>query len=366
METISKLSSTEFFPYKSLENNKQEEKDVASENIQFIDANLRADLLTFPELLGYRSLHQNIISQSEVQNPPEMVGGMTLSRENARDLKNKIAVVHMPEFRDITAEKKKASQLICLMRNILCKVNAVSENVWDRVKDTVKFADKITATTVVIHASVLQESGNPKKFAAYLSELSSKYGVNIAIENCVKKDFSADRQEIEPWFYNPLTLNQKLKEWGIADSRLKFCLDISHANLSGLDIVQLLKDLQKDGVDIADKIVNVHLVDCRKDQEKDALLPCSGDIGSQKTGEFLQLLKDAGYKNGLTLELEPRELGTGGLSAKLNLVLSTFKRFSGETIGVSAKAIQKDIQGNVQYLNQARRNLLDAMSLVQG
>mgnify|MGYP001585234239 CR=1 FL=1 len=126
-----------------------------------------------------------------------------------------------------------------------------------------------------------------------------------------------------------------------------------------------MKDLQKNGVDIADKIVNVHLVDCRKDQEKDALLPCSGDIGWQKTGEFLQLLKAAGYQNGLTLELEPPDLRDGGLSAKLSLVLSASKRFSRETIGGSVKAIQKEIQDGAQYLNQARRNLLDAMSLVQ-
>jgi hypothetical protein len=364
---------------------------------KFLAQNLRVNALSCPDVL-FPFIYQLIIaSKIKIKNPQEIMHGSSLTRDGGRKLARELhrkdretGVVHISGF-----QPKGFSYSI--VRRWLERMNNVPQNITERVKDAAAFVQEIReqgieeANTMVLHLGDIMNSEfaqNPGEFFIFLQDKIAKpYKVKIALENimqstaeqnCQKQNFDINKFQ---WTYDLRETIKLLQRYNIDLNLVGVCLDTAHFGVSfeGTDysLPQLLRDIQelinKDNQDpqnpirLNSVIHNIHLVNYKdkKDGKKDDALPLAdegGKISLMEFAQFLKILQEDKYRNGLNLEVAPEPMREqSGIIGNINLLVGTLRRYVNQSFGV--KEDDRDIKASVEYLDRCADDARLAMAV---
>ncbi len=120
---------------------------------------------------------------------------------------------------------------------------------------------------------------------SYLAEFAEKFSVNICIENMQERD--KDPQRLGAFIYD---INDLIDT--INSDRIGICFDTSHANVTGLNMYQAIKEC-------GNRLLATHISD--NDGSGDQhYIPFNGNINWK---DVISALKDINYKGAFNLEI---------------------------------------------------------------
>src|SRR5690349_13172451 len=171
---------------------------------------------------------------------------------------------------------------------------AVTQRVWGadpvvRIRRSVAAAQRLGATTVVLHPPFRWQRRYAARFADEVARAGEVAGVTVAVENM----FPVVRGRVRTVPYEP----------GFDPTEVghrHYTLDLSHTATAGVDALALLDRM---GAGLA----HVHLADGSGGHRDEHLVP---GRGTQPCVEVLQRLVDSGYAGAVVLEVNTRRCPT--------------------------------------------------------
>ena len=179
---------------------------------------------------------------------------------------------------------------------------------WTKLVKSREAAEKVGASTVVVHPPFLWQRDYGRAFADGLARMQSETDVVFAVENMF------------PWKAGNREVMAYLPHWDLREIDVPATtLDLSHTAVSGSDALELVDAL-------GDRLSHVHLADGLGSNRDEHLVP---GRGSQPCAEVLEVLASRSYAGTVVLEINTRravnrdereqDLAEGLAFARLNL-----------------------------------------------
>lgn len=166
----------------------------------------------------------------------------------------------------------------------------VTARVWStdplvKLTRSVDMAERLGATTVVVHPPFLWQRAAAAIFAPSIAELGERTSVRIAVENMFPvKVRGAVVNSYRP-HWNPVSAGHR---W--------FTLDLSHTATSGTDALELAAVM-------GSRLAHLHLADGSGSTKDEHLVP---GRGGQPCAEILELLVRNDYQGSVVVEISTR------------------------------------------------------------
>lgn len=174
--------------------------------------------------------------------------------------------------------------------------------VWGRshhnkMAKTVELAQAMNIDTIVVHPPMKTQRKHAREFFDNVFELEENTGINIAVENMF------------PWRVKNRSVEVYKPSWeDITNTVNHLTLDFSHAALSGLDSLEIVKNNLH-------KISHIHLCDGKTttgitDNVKDKVMDehALPGYGNQPVAEVLQLFKKEKWEGKIIAEVNLRKM----------------------------------------------------------
>ncbi len=192
----------------------------------------------------------------------------------------------------------------------------VTARVWSsdplvKLARSIDMAERLGATTVVVHPPFLWQRAAAANFTAAVAELQQRTDVRIAVENMFPVKVRGTEVNSYRPHWNPVSAGHR---W--------FTLDLSHTATSGTDALELA-DL------MGGRLAHLHLADGSGSAKDEHLVP---GRGGQPCAEILERLARNGFDGSIVLEISTRgrdddareaDLAEALTFARLNLATST-------------------------------------------
>jgi len=176
--------------------------------------------------------------------------------------------------------------------NLLITQRVWGRDPWAKLERSRELAGALGARVVVVHPPFRWQREYARDFEVGIAEMSGEEGVTLAVENL----YPLLRGETEVAAYAP--------HWNPVEMNIPAAtLDVSHAAVSGDDVLEMAKDL-------GNRLAHVHLGDGTKPGLPDEhLVP---GRGTQPCAELLGWLSRTGYAGHVVLEVSTHRAATLG------------------------------------------------------
>lgn len=156
---------------------------------------------------------------------------------------------------------------------------------WGKLLRAKQAAERVGASTVVVHPPFRWQRDYARRFTDGLQAMQSETDVAFAVEN------------MYPWRAGPQRLGAYAPSWDLREGDYPHVtLDLSHTAVSGLDPVDLAREM-------GDRLSHVHLADGSGSALDEHLLP---GRGSQPIDAFLSQLRRTEFSGSVILEVSTR------------------------------------------------------------
>jgi len=160
-----------------------------------------------------------------------------------------------------------------------------STDPWEKLERSKEAAERLGATTVVVHPPFRWQRDYARDFVRGLVRMGDETDVHFAVEN------------MYPWRARSRELAAYAPGWDIRDEDYPHTtIDLSHTAVSGTDALQMATDL-------GDSLVHVHLADGSGSARDEHLIP---GRGNQPCGELLEGLAARGFDGSVVVEVSTR------------------------------------------------------------
>jgi sugar phosphate isomerase/epimerase len=156
---------------------------------------------------------------------------------------------------------------------------------WGKLVRAKEVAERLGASTVVVHPPFRWQRSYAKGFVAGLAAMANETAVEFAVENMF------------PWRAGSQEIPAYAPGWDVRDEDYPFVtLDLSHTSVSRSDAMQMAADL-------AGRLRHVHLADGTGSARDEHLIPGRGE---QPAAELLQHLARTGFDQTVVVEVSTR------------------------------------------------------------
>lgn len=156
---------------------------------------------------------------------------------------------------------------------------------WGKLQRAQEAADRLGATTVVVHPPFRWQRDYAREFVAGLERMRSQTDVRFAVEN------------MYPWRAGPRSIAAYLPDWDVRnDDYPHTTLDLSHTAVSRTDAIEMARDL-------GERLTHLHLADGTDSARDEHLIPGRGD---QPVAEVLGALTAGGFSGSVIVEVSTR------------------------------------------------------------
>jgi sugar phosphate isomerase/epimerase len=157
---------------------------------------------------------------------------------------------------------------------------------WGKLQRAQQAADRVGATTVVVHPPFRWQRDYAKEFVQGLHRMQSETDIRFAVENMF------------PWRAGPGSVGAYLPDWDVRnDDYPHTTLDLSHTAVSRSDALVMALELR-------DRLAHVHLADGTDSARDEHLVPGRGD---QPVGQVLTYLQATGFDGTVIAEVSTRK-----------------------------------------------------------
>ena len=161
-----------------------------------------------------------------------------------------------------------------------------STNPWRKLVTARKAAERLGASTVVVHPPFRWQRDYVRGFVDGIERLADETDIGFAVENMF------------PWRARSREVAAYLPGWDPRDEDYRaVTLDLSHTAVSGSDALEMARDLD-------DRLTHVHLADGSGSAKDEHLVP---GRGTQPCAELLTALVAGGFDGTVVLEVSTRK-----------------------------------------------------------
>jgi len=164
-----------------------------------------------------------------------------------------------------------------------------SPDPWVRLARSVEAAERLGASTVVVHPPFRWQRDYARGFVKGVAELEAESGVAVAVEN------------MYPWRAAGREIAAYAPDWDPTDEPYDhITLDLSHTAVSGSNPLAMADAL-------GDRLTHVHMADGTASARDEHLIP---GRGNQPCAELLDRLARQGWSGSIILEVQTRRART--------------------------------------------------------
>jgi len=161
-----------------------------------------------------------------------------------------------------------------------------STDPWTKLRRSLTAAERVGASTVVVHPPFRWQRDYARAFVAGLARMREETDVVFAVEN------------MYPWRAGAREMRAYLPGWDPTDEDYQhFTLDLSHTSVSGSDGLDMLDRM-------GDRLAHVHLADGSGSNRDEHLVP---GRGGQPCAAVLEGLARRGFDGSIVLEVSTRK-----------------------------------------------------------
>jgi sugar phosphate isomerase/epimerase len=165
-----------------------------------------------------------------------------------------------------------------------------STDPWTKLRRAQAAAEKLGASTVVVHPPFRWQRQYARDFVAGIWRMANETDVRFAVEN------------MYPWRYRDREMLAYAPDWDVTkDDYRHFTIDLSHTATARTDALQMIDRM-------GDRLGHVHLADGRGSAKDEHLVP---GRGTQPCAEVLERLALNGFDGHVVLEVNTRRAMSG-------------------------------------------------------
>ncbi|MFH8339146.1 sugar phosphate isomerase/epimerase family protein [Streptomyces sp. AM6-12] len=165
-----------------------------------------------------------------------------------------------------------------------------STDPWTKLRRARAAAEKLGASTVVVHPPFRWQRQYARDFVAGVWRMADETDVRFAVEN------------MYPWRYRDREMLAYAPAWDVSqDDYRHFTIDLSHTSTARTDALEMIGRM-------GDRLGHVHLADGRGSAKDEHLVPGRGD---QPCAELLEHLTVSGFTGHVVIEVNTRRAMSG-------------------------------------------------------
>ncbi len=160
-----------------------------------------------------------------------------------------------------------------------------STDPWTKLQRARAAADRLEASTVVVHPPFRWQRGYARDFVRGVWRMADETDVRFAVEN------------MYPWRYRDREMQAYAPGWDPTDEDFRhFTVDLSHTATSRTDALEMVERM-------GDRLAHVHLADGRGSAKDEHLVP---GRGTQPCAQVLRGLAASGFDGHVVIEVNTR------------------------------------------------------------
>ena len=160
-----------------------------------------------------------------------------------------------------------------------------SRDPWVKLQRSRQAAERLGASTVVVHPPFRWQRGYAREFVAGIRRMAGETDIRFAVEN------------MYPWRYRDRELQAYAPHWDpTREDFPHLTLDLSHAATARTDALELAERM-------GDRLAHIHLADGLGSAKDEHLVP---GRGSQPCAELLRRLPETGFDGHVVVEVNTR------------------------------------------------------------